>query len=300
MEEPQTGWKLANVGRYLEVAQSYRDDSADYSYPVLVLARGRYDDVAMVMLSTDGMGRFGPPDVESLVLLRNPEFAGEDEELAAVVAAAGGCLQLATRFDDRHAHSVVRGAWMMLAWRAHKVFRVIDAAAAQAAARPARVVADPCAPDYGRWPAPAVQWVSVAPAVAWRLRLFLPAGCRGAGGPKLRDAVAAFDWPPLGAQEQSLTKALAVAALLCRMGWVDAPLPELPSLARLPEAVMSVVGIHHERVYRLDPDGCWRPLFHDFGYSGDRVRLLEIERAAAHARMADRRVSEKGVIGMTS
>lgn len=293
MEELEAGWKLANVRRYMEISQPRRDDPI-FRNRVLVVSRGRYDDVALVPLRTDGRGSFGCPEVQSMVLLRNAEFAGDDHELAAVVAAGGGHLRLATTFDDDGVREEIDGAAVVLAWRAHKVFRVIDAAARQAAHRPSRVVADPCAPDYGRWPAPSLAWVSVAEVIDWERREPYRTYHRRGGGTKLRDAVAAFGWPALGRQEQSLTKALAIAALLRGTAWMDGTLPPPSSLARFPDPVMSLIGIREERVYGLDADGRWRLLFCEGGDDAD-VRLLEIEQATAHARMASARAGKKGV-----
>ena len=295
MEELRAGWKLDNLGTYLEGSQPRRDDR-DFGGRALVVARGRYDDVALVPVPADGKGGFGRPHLQSLVLLRTTEFAGEDHELTAVVAAAGGHVRLATTFDDDGVREAMRGAGMVLAWRAHKVFPVIDAAAARAERRPSRIVAAPHAPDYGRWPAPSLPWVSVAEAVDWEQREPFRQYQLRHGGKKLRDAIKACGWPSLGRQEQSLTKALAIAALVRAAPWVDGPLPPSSMLARSLDPFMSVIGIRRERVYRIGADGYWRPLFGGGGHDAG-IRLLEIEQATAHARMADAWARQKGVNG---
>lgn len=298
MEHLPTGSKLANLGRYLKLAQSCRDDSEHRSRG-LVVARGRYDDLALVPLATDGKGSFGCPDVRSMVLLRTPWFLGEDDELAAVVAAAGGCLRLATTFDDDGVREAMRGAGVVVAWREHKVFRVIDGAARHAERQPVRLVADSCAPDYGRWPAPSLPWVSVAGAIRWDTSEPFRSHHRRGGGTKLRDAIAAVGLPPLGPQEQALTKELAIASLIRSTPWTEGPEPPHAYMVCLARPVMSVVGICQGRVYRLDADGCWRPLFRGDDHEAG-VRLLEIEQATAHIRMADTWAWEKGLRGLTS
>ena len=224
--------------------------------------------------------RVGCPDLRSLVLLRDEAFRAEDRALAAAVSDAGGHLRIASSLEAEGVRAVLARAAMVLSWEACDVFSVVDAAVSRAGRRPAAVVADANAPDYGRWPVPAAPWVSIEPRIAWDREPFRIYSRRRDRERLLGDAVATSGLPAIAEEEHPLTQALALAALL-RTLCLERPDVLLLTLER---PFMTVVGICQGRVYELEL-GRWEPVFRGGG-SDVGVSLLEIEQANAHARMA--------------
>ena len=283
---------LSTLHAYLEEAQTRRcclcGDGAsarcgggrDAGKRLVVAARGNHSDVALVPVFADERARVGCPDLRSLVLLRHEAFSAEDRALAAAVEDAGGRLRTVSSFAAEGVHTVLAGAAMVLSWVACDVFASVDAAANRGRRRPVLVVADPRAPDYGRWPVPATPWKSIESLIAWDREPFQVCTRLCYGGRPLDDAVAAGGLPAIAEADHPLTEALALAALLRTVCL------ERPDALRLTleSPTLVVAGICRGQVSGLDVDE-WKPVFVGDG-SDAGVTLLEIELAYAHARMA--------------
>ena len=276
---------LSTLHAYLEEAQTRRcclcGDGRGAGRRLVVAARGSRSDVALVPVAADERARVGCPDLRSLVLLRHEAFRAEDRALAAAVEDAGGCLRTVSSFATEGVHAVLAGAAMVLSWVACDVFASVDAAANRGARPPVLVVADPRAPDYGRWPVPATPWKSIESLIAWDREPFQVCTRRRYGGRLLDDAVAAGGLPAIAEEDHPLTEALALAALLRT---VCLERPDALQLTLEPPT-MAVAGICRGRVSGLDLDD-WKPVFVGDG-SDAGVTLLEIELALAHVRMAE-------------
>ena len=267
-------------GVFGQCNERYRD-----AQPVVVIARGARDELALVPVSWDGVGEIGCPELGVLCLVRPGAFAGEDGMPAAVIKAAGGNLWPSIGFDDDASRVMVRATSMALAWEVAGVYPVVEADAARAEPRPRRLLADPEAPDYGRWPAPWVPWMSIADVIPWDrppFRQYAKDG--GAGSPQ--DAFAAVGLPRVGREDHPVSKALALATLLRSVPWTDDK--RTLGSALLPPAgpVPAVVGLCQGQVYRVGQTGAWEHLFADEA-AGGSVGLEAIEQAEGHVRVAD-------------
>ena len=109
--------------------------------------------------------------LSSLVVVGPASVADADAVLADVLGDTGRVV-IGSRVDDDRFAGIISWAALMAGWRFANAFAVAEAAVLRERFRPVRTLADPEAPDYGRWPAPAVGWVSIQPVVPWSEPLF--------------------------------------------------------------------------------------------------------------------------------
>ena len=253
--------------------------------PVVVIARGTRDELALVPVSWDGVGEVGCPEFGVLGLVRPRALAGEDGMASAVIKAAGGNLWASCSFDDDASRVMVRATSMALAWEVAGVYPVVEADAARGELQPRRLLADPEGPSYGRWPAPWVPWMSIADIVPWDQPPFRQYAQNGAAGSP-QDAFAAVGLPRVGRDAHPVAKALALATLLRSVPWGDGKRTLGSSLLPPPGPFPAVVGVCQGQIYRFGHGGAWEYLFAN-GADAGSVGLEAIEQAEGHVRVAD-------------
>ena len=267
-------------GVFGQCNERYRD-----AQPVVVIARGARDELALVPVSWDGVGEIGCPELGVLCLVRPRAFASEDGMAADVIKAAGGNLWSSSGFDDDASRVMVRATSMALAWEVAGVYPVVEADAARGELRPRRMLADPEGPSYGRWPAPWVPWMSIADVIPWDRTPFRQYAQNGAAGSP-QDAFAAVGLPRVGRDAHPVAKALALATLLRSVPWGDGKRTLGSSLLPPPGPFPAVVGVCQGQIFRFGHGGAWEHLFAD-GADAGSVGLEAIEQAEGHVRVAD-------------
>ena len=267
---------------------------------LLVVARGARDELAIVPVVFSAAGAIGCPVLEDLVVLRPEADAPDDARIASVLDGAGA-VTVAAGFGDPRVERIVRGALLAVAWRIGEVFPAVDRAVLGEPLQPVRVLADPAAPSYGRWPAPQVGWASIAVAVPWTKRPFREhvgeAGEAGAACAR-EDALRAARLPPLAEAAHPLAQALVLACLLGTAPpggdcWTIGSV-----LLNDPDVVAARGGafvlIWGDQLLRYLPPNSWEPLFAEpFATPGAMLALCDIARADAHVRVADRAAFEE-------
>ena len=253
--------------------------------PVVVIARGARDELALVPVAWDGVGEIGCPEFGVLGLVRPRALAGEDGMASGVIKAAGGNLWASCSFDDDASRVMVRATSMALAWDVAGVYPVVEADAARAEQRPRRLLADPEGPSYGRWPAPWVPWASIADIVPWDQPPFRQYAVNGAAGSP-DDALAAVGLPRVGREAHPVAQALALATLLRSVPWGAGKRSLGSCLLPPPGPLAAVVGVCRGEAYGFGRDGAWERLF-AAGGAGVGVGLEAIEQAEGHVRVAD-------------
>ena len=257
---------------------------------LLVAARGHDDQLAFVPVAVAGNGQVGCPMLSALVVVRPATAARTDAVLADVLGGTGRVV-IGSGFDDDRVAGLLFGAALAAAWRFADVFAVADAAVLRARHQPVRTLADPAAPDYGRWPAPAVGWVSIRPAVPWSEPPFSAHAPGGTGGTQ-EDALRAVNLPPLPAAAHPLAQALVLACLLGTAphtpdSWTVGTMMLDASQATAARAGAFVL-VQGNRILRYVEPDAWEPLFAEpFENPQSTLALREIEQADAHVRAAD-------------
>ena len=262
---------------------------------LLVAARGLDNQLAFVPVALADTGQVGCPMLSSLVLVRPSSAAGTDAVLADVIGHTGR-LVIGSDFADERVAGLLSWAVLAAAWQFPDVFAVADAAVLRARHRPVRTLADPAAPDYGRWPAPAVGWASIQSVVPWSAPPFSANGISGRPGSRER-ALRAVNLPALSSAAHPVAQALVLACLLGTTPHAPDPwtvgtrlLDASQVMAARAGAFVLVLG---QRILRYAPPDAWEPLFaQPFDSPRTALALCEIEQADAHVRAADAAVRE--------
>lgn len=253
--------------------------------PLLVVVRGPSHEVALASVAWDGAGEVGCVHPTELSLVRPTALVDTDAEVEEAVRAAGRDLRIASGFNDPVIKSMIRGSAMAVAWEVGGVYPLVDSAVLRETARPRRTLAHSDAPNYGRWPAPWLPWVSVSSVVPWSEPPFSDQLQNGAAGLP-NDAFAAVGLPPVTIDAHPIAKAMVLAALLRSVPWKGNGTSLGGRLLPPPEPRVAVVGICRGRVYRVRSDGQSERLFAD-GADVRTVGIREIELAVAHLRVVE-------------
>ena len=253
--------------------------------PLLVIARGARNELALVPVLWDGMGEVGCPELGRLALVRPRQLLAADAGTEEVVQGVGGQVWFASGFEDHFVKGVIRGAAMMIAWDVAGVYPAVDGCVLREIPRPQRTLVDPEAPRYGRWPAPWLPRVSLSEVIPGSEGPFLQRVRSGAAGLP-EEAFGAVGLPRVRADFHPVAKALALAALLRSVPWKGGGKTLGARLLPPQGPVAAYVGICQGQVYRRDHDGQWERLF-IAGKDDRTVGLREVELAEGHMRMAD-------------
>ena len=201
--------------------------------------------------------------LSSLVVVRPAAAAATDAVLTDVVGDTGRVV-IGSDFADERVASLLSWAVLAAAWQFPDVFAVADAAVLRARHRPVRTLADPAAPDYGRWPAPAVGWASIQSVVPWSAPPFSAPGISGRPGSRER-ALRAVNLPAPSGAAHPLAEALVLACLLGTVPHAPDPwtvgtrlLDASQVMAARAGAFVLVLG---QRILRYAPPDAWEPLF---------------------------------------
>ena len=253
--------------------------------PLLVIARGPGNELALAEVAWDGDGEVGCVNPEALYLVRPPALSAADAATEDAVRTAGGELRIASGFNDPQVKRTVCRSAMATTWQVAGVYPLVESGVLRETPRPLRTLAHSNAPAYGRWPAPWMPWVSVCDVVPWTELPFRQRVRRGKEGLPC-DAFAAAGLPPVSIDAHPIVKALVLAALLRCVPWQSDGKSLGARLLPPPPADVAIVGVYQGHVYRLGCDGQYERLFADC----DDVRAVgvrEIELAAGHMRIAD-------------
>ena len=253
--------------------------------PLLVIARGPGNELALAPVAWDGVGEVGCVNPKALCLVRPAVLSAADAETEEAVRTAGGELRIASGFNDAKVKKMICRSAMAVAWQVAGVYPLVESGVLRETLRPLRTLAHSNAPAYGRWPAPWMPWVSVCSAVPWAELPFRQRVRNGREGLP-SDAFTAAGLPPVSIDAHPIAKALVLAALLRCVPWKGDGKSLGARLLPPPPGNVAIVGIYQGHVYRVGRDGKYERLFADC----DDVRAVgvrEIELAAGHMRIAD-------------
>ena len=186
--------------------------------PLLIIARGPGNELALAQVAWDGDGEVGCVNPEALYLVRPPALSVADAATEDAIRTAGGELRIASGFNDPQVKRTICRSAMATAWQVAGVYPLVESGVLRETPRPLRTLAHSNAPAYGRWPAPWMPWVSLCDVVPWTELPFRQRVRSGKEGLPC-DAFAAAGLPPLSIDAHPIAKALVLAALLRCVPW---------------------------------------------------------------------------------
>ena len=116
------------------------------------------NELAFVPVFWDGERALGCVDLDELLLVRPPALCGID---------APARLRLADSYEDPVVTDRIQAARAVIAWDVSQVWPVVDASVLLETPAPRRTWVEPGPPRCGRWPAPWLQWCSLAVLIPW-------------------------------------------------------------------------------------------------------------------------------------